>query len=851
MPPFAPGLFSLISRNTAPAALACALAAPGAARAQPGPAPLRPAVAPPGGAPAPGAPARPLPAPEARPGAAPPAAPRPMPAPPPGEPGAPPAGPPAGPTPPEAPPGEGPAGPPPSAAEAAPDASAPAEPAPDATPAPPPAPDEVTVAGTRLARTAGSAHVIKRKQLERFEYDDAHQILLAVPGVYVRGEDGLGLRPNIGIRGAASDRSKKVTLMEDGVLFAPAPYSAPAAYYFPVMTRMTGVRVIKGPAAISYGPQTVGGAVDLLTRPIPGARQGYADVAAGEYGYRKAHFGYGASDEQSGFLVEGVHLANDGFKALDGGGDTGFVRNEWMLKASHVLDPRARVRHEFSAKLGYSDERSNETYLGLTDADFRANPNRRYVASKLDNMRWHRTQVQVSHKVDFTPRFGLTTTAYRHDLDRVWYRVNGLQGAAIGEVLADPTGTNQAYADILRGDYDAAGQAATPGQRSQYALLLARNARAFVSQGVQTVAHFEARTGPVAQRLEYGLRLHQDEIDRRHTEDGYLLREGGEFVADGLAPKVTADNRDATVALALHAVDAIEWGRLTLTPGVRVELLQSRSRLRPAPPSVQDPAGRPGAVAGAAHQVVLPGAGAYVELTRELGALAGAYRGFSPPGAGSQQKPEDSINYEAGLRYSRARARAELIGFYNDYRNLTTPCGFSAGCDDQSVDAIYSAGRARIYGFEAFAEIEPRLGGGLALPARAAYTLTRTEFLNDAEQPDPVNGQYKKGDEMPYVPRHQLSASVGVEGRAWGLNLAATYVSPMLETSGRLPAPGAGQTDEYFLLDASGSYRLFKGLSVYVNGRNLLNNEYLIARRPFGARPGAPRWLQAGLKAEF
>ena len=68
-----------------------------------------------------------------------------------------------------------------------------------------------------------------------------------MPGVYSRGEDGFGLRPNIGIRGVSPDRSKKVTLMEDGILFGPAPYSAPAAYFFPLVTRMDGHAGDQGP----------------------------------------------------------------------------------------------------------------------------------------------------------------------------------------------------------------------------------------------------------------------------------------------------------------------------------------------------------------------------------------------------------------------------------------------------------------------------------------------------------------------------------------------------------------------------------------------------------------------------
>jgi Fe(3+) dicitrate transport protein len=87
----------------------------------------------------------------------------------------------------------------------------------------------------------------------------------------------------------------------------------------------------------------------------------------------------GASTEQFGFVFEFLRIHNTGFKRLPNEqSDTGATRNDWMAKGSYVLDPRARNRQELGVKLTYSDEKSNETYLGLTDADFRANPYQRY-----------------------------------------------------------------------------------------------------------------------------------------------------------------------------------------------------------------------------------------------------------------------------------------------------------------------------------------------------------------------------------------------------------------------------------------------------------------------------------------
>ncbi len=694
--------------------------------------------------------------------------------------------------------------------------------------------DDVNVTGTRLVETGGSAHVVKEAQLRRFAYDNPDQVLLAVPGVYVRPEDGMGLRPNIGIRGANSDRSKKVTLMEDGVLSGPAPYSAPAAYYFPLIDRMSTVRVVKGPSSILYGPQTVGGAIDLVTRSIPTTRAGTYDLALGQYGFNKQHVTYGMSDEHAGFLVEGMRLDNSGFKKLDGGGDTGFTRNEWMAKAAYNPDPRAEVQNELLLKLGYSEEQSNETYLGITDADFNATPDRRYLASKDNKMDNHRTLIELSHKLRFSPDIDLTTTAYRHDFARIWRKVNGIRGVDISDVLAHPeTPRNAIYRGNLTGEVDT--------QDASQAILVGPNNRKFVSQGVQMQARIAGKTGPIQHQVTYGVRAHNDEIVRLHTQDGFLMT-SGELVSDGRRTETTADNKAQTIALAMWAVDAMTFGPVTITPGVRVEAIHAAYRDN-----------RTGRHDGATYRVVIPGVSGYWALRRDFGLLAGVHKGFSPvpPEQARAASPEESVNYEAGFRFARRNVRAEIIGFYNDYSNLTDICTESNGCSQASLDKQFGGGRARIAGAEVFGETDVKLPGGWLLPARVSYTYTYTEFLSSFASSDPQFGNVKNGDELPYVPAHQANASVGIEKKQLGLHVSGTFVDAMWEHAGHGNELPGDKTDAYFLLDASAKYRLFDHVELYVNGRNLTNDRYIASRRPFGARPGAPLWVLAGVRGEF
>ncbi len=692
---------------------------------------------------------------------------------------------------------------------------------------------EVTIAGTRVAKTPGSAHVLRREDLERFEHDDPQGVLLQVPGVYIRQEDGVGLRPNIGIRGTNPDRSKKLTLTEDGVLFGPAPYSAPAAYYFPLMTRMAGVQVLKGPAAISKGPQTIGGAIDFISAPVPNKLAGSVDLAGGQYGYGKAHARLGAGNEQFGVLIEGVHLQNSGFMELPSGANTGSKRNDWMVKTRYLLDPDAVVRHEFGIKLAYADEVSNESYLGLSDADFRDNPYRRYPAAALDKMTNHRTSVVASHTVDFTQRaLQIKTQAYRHDYTRSWRKVNQMRDGAIAPILLDPEDFNNApYYGVLTGEYDSA----TPGEQ----ILIGPNHREFVSQGVQSVLTAQRQTGSIEHRIEAGLRLHHDSIDRRHTQDAFRMEGGKLALVEDFATQTTADNRANSYAAAMHIVDAMTFRALTLTPGTRIEVIEGRTEDRLS-----------GKEERALVVATMPGMGAFYALTEELGLLAGVYRGFSPPPPASKNKPEYATNLEFGARYSRGRTRIEAIGFYNAYRNITSVCTVSSGCSEANLDMQYDGGKARIYGVEAYASHTLQFGP-VRVPLLAAYTFTRGEFREDFLSQDPIWGAVKRGDEMPYLPRHQLSSSIAVETKRAGGAAAVTYVAPMREEPGQGSLSDAWKTDKQVWVDLEAHVRIVGPFMLYANLRNVANAQNIVARRPYGARVNAPRWLQIGAKAHF
>lgn len=690
-----------------------------------------------------------------------------------------------------------------------------------------------------LSRVGGSVHLVGKKALDAQQYDDPTAVLYTVPGVYIRQEDGYGLRPNIGLRGTDPERSKKVTLMEDGILFGPAPYAAPAAYYFPMLTRMVGVEVMKGPAAILYGPQTIGGAIDFRSLQVPDSGHiAFGDVAYGLHNYNKIHGYYGYGAVHWGVTVEAVHLMTDGFKELDGGetGDTGFNKQEVVVKARFNTDPLGDIFHRWDVRFGFSHETSNETYTGLTDGDFDANPDRRYAATALDQLNLLRYQAGLGYSLQ-TEAIDFRLRLYRADLSRDWRKLNGFKGGpGLASVLANPVGTNRVYYEYLTG-----------AQAGTQALLIGSNDRRYVSQGAQADLAFRADTGPVAHDVRVGVRYHYDEVNRNHTEEEYDVAAGGALTHSGTPTVTTTKNVGSAHALAAFAQYAISGWGVTLKPGIRVEHIRTELSSEAINATAQ-------ALDGTDEQTaVLGGVGIHYEILPGLGVLAGVYQGFSPvaPGQKDDVDPEKSINYEAGIRYSvpESATLLEAIFFYTDYSNLLGTCTFSTGCTG-TLGTQVNAGEMDVLGVEVVLAHEFVLPHELRLPVRATWTFTDATFGSDIRG-NPEYGDANAGDEVPFLPPHQASLSVGIGGPQWGLNLQATYLDATRETAGQGDPADGEVSDRAVMFDANVHYKPLEWLTIYLKGENLLLQRPVVSRRPYGARPGKPFSILGGVKAQL
>lgn len=700
-----------------------------------------------------------------------------------------------------------------------------------------------------LEHIPGSGRVITKESIEQNHRFTINEALREVPGVNVRDEDGLGIRPNIGIRGLDPTRSRKVHIMEDGVPIMLMPYGDPSSYYFPPIFRFDRIEVLKGSGQLLFGPQNIGGVMNLITRMPPTTPQGNFQFWGGNLNYINTHFDYGGTWGKTGYLVDYTHYQSDTPRFTN-------VRakvDDLTFKTVHELSDRTQIL----AKFNYYREDSGIGYQGLTEAMY-ATQDPRTTQFNNDNFDFTRIGFHVAVNHMFTANLTSTTNFFGHYIARDWTR-QAQQGV---DVNGNPVGGVQ-----LGNSLPATSFAVVPANQRF------TNAREYWVYGIEPRFHYVHKLFGISAEADFGARYMWEQSDRiqfRNFASGVGTPFGCFNNTPGATTCLGESNLRTTNAYAMFFQERLIMGQFTLTPGFRVEHINFDQNNRLANNG-------DGAFGKNHFTEVLPGIGATYSFNKNHMVFAGVHRGMSPPqisdtvtgtGAVVDLDPELSWTYEIGTRGNPTPwSGYELTFFWLDFKNQIISQSVAGGVGA----TLTSAGKTMHRGIEFATKLDllDAVTGqnrdqdvifdiNYTWVADAEFRGTRNSSITGAALlPGEAATVSVSGNRLPYSPRHMLTAGLGYTHRPFGFSarLETQCLSDMFgdDRNTVTPTPNGqrGLIQGWCVLNAAiNQYVKPIKTTFFFVGKNMLDQTFIVDRTR-GIYAGLPALWQAGAKWTF
>ncbi len=682
-----------------------------------------------------------------------------------------------------------------------------------------------------LIRLPGTYQLINTQDLRKQDPLTSNEVLRKISGMHVVDEEGVGLRMNIGIRGLDPDRSRNVLILEDGIPIALNPYGEPEAYFSPSIDKMSAVEVLKGSGQILYGPQTTGGVINFITMDPPDTKLTKVRLRAGTGKFGSLFASHGETIKNVGYQVNFLHKRGSQI------GQTAFNLTDISTKIKIQLNPKSSL----GLKLGFYDEYSNSTYIGITQTMYDQGGQDFAHMAPDDELPVRRLSTSLTHLYKPKENISLQTTGFGYTTSRNWRRQ---------DFSSNPNANNQT--GTIWGDQNIPGGAIymlnSTGNRN----------RQFEVAGIESRLRIENELFGKQNELEIGSR--------------YMFERAYEQFIIGAKADASAGNmRDNEVrtghALALFAQDRWKVSKnFTISVGLRMESFDfERHILRGRFIIDGSNQTRDTSVIGSQNTIAfIPGIGFNYKASKHLDLFGGLHKGYAPPrvkdaitsdGSALNLDAELSHNYELGMRWYNFKGfNGQLTGFFMDFSNQIIPISESSG--NANATGLANGGATRHLGLEsslsiAFQEL-------FQTKAIIELELSAT-FVHSTYSKDRFVGQEQVniiGNKLPYAPASTYWAGLHFEWKGAGIQFSANYIDGQFtdELNTNIPSPNGrtGWIPSRTIADAGMYYRWAKYNTTFrFNVKNIGNERYIASRRPQGIRVGLPRFITAGVDFTF
>jgi Fe(3+) dicitrate transport protein len=697
----------------------------------------------------------------------------------------------------------------------------------------------------RLESVPGSFNVVDEKTLRERQPFSMNEALNYIPGINIVGEDAFTLRPNIGIRGLDPRRTSRTLIMEDGMPLFLAPYGDPSANFLTPLQRVQRIEVVKGSGQILYGPQTIGGMINFVTKPVPtdGKLHGTAQAIVGNNDFSGLYANVGFGNERGGIMIDALQNKGDGIRR-----NHDFDIHEFTIKGQvNLTDNQTLI-----AKVGYLKEESHQSEVGLGVLDY-ARDKFQAPTGRNDLFEQERKTAQLQHIFQINDTTKLSTQAYYVDTFRTSFR----QTDAPGRYSDDTAGSSTGITRLDRCSRDAANDPNGCGGRHR--------PRDYQYFGFEPRLDFQHELFGLKSDAVIGFRYHEEDISRRQFRDGNPLIKSLSWAKANIASR--EDIAIQVEAKSYYLQNTFYAGDFSITPGLRYEDIKIKTDIRRAGGNPQN---NPESDSTNRQSELLPGLGVAWNGIANTTVFAGVHKGFAPPrpdrditvpGADQarvdQTRPETSTNYELGLRSNFFKGVSfETTLFHTKVDDLVINNG---------LGSFINAAKTEQSGIEFGGRID--FGKIYDTPhniyLQGSYTnLFTAEFKSNGLR---AKDGIVDGDRLPYAPRHLASVSLGYEHPiGFDVRFGVDYVSRQQpdafaralnveDPSGVDTALSglAGDIPAYTLLNMSANYRpIGSKVGYFLSGYNLADRQFL-ASRVDGMAVGRGRQVIGGVRFDF
>jgi len=657
---------------------------------------------------------------------------------------------------------------------------------------------KVVVVGTQdgdAERQPGAVSLVTEEDLALRQPRSTEEALRTVPGVSTKPEEESAIVANIGIRGLSS-ADYKTLILEDGVPIAPGLFVGNGRYYNPRIQRMEGIEILKGAASLRYGPSTIGGVINYITKdPEDGAKLA---LRAGSFNSREATLEAGGSSpsQEAKFGAVITHAQSDGFM------DKGYEMTDVMLKAGMAVGENQWV------SLKYTDYKNdaNISYRGLFLQAYRDGAD--YNPAPDDYFLTGRRSLDLNHEWDISDSVKLKTLVYGSETYRDYWRYATDNAASV-------TAGQWVYTDNLNG-----------------------NNRSFDRFGIDSRLTLQHALFGLANEAEMGVRVMTESMD------------DVTIAATRATPRTGTINRDvvdSADSLAVFAQNRLAVSsKLAVTAGLRVESYEQTRNDKRAAADNQ---------AVTSNLEALPGLGATYQLNPALQLFSSIYKAFSPALNGDalnglldqELDAERSINVELGLRGKLEQLTYELALFRMDFDNQIIPANSNTQFQNTNGGKTLHQGVEAALGWE--------VGAGFSLQTNATH-IPDAEFAADRRD---ANGNVTtpKGNRITYVPEWMANVTLAHQvdklRTALSLHHTSKQFTDVLNTreiAENTSGFFTGQIDSYTLLDLNVVYDLNPKISLSASAKNLTDEHYIASLRQ-GIYVGPERSFDLGVQVKF